>query len=116
LKAAQDALATKQASLKKVKDFVAGLERTYNEKQRFLESLNTQKETTMIQLERADKLVNGLADESQRWIESEAKLGVELINLIGNIMVSAGFVSYVGPFTADYRNSLLKGWMEFAKE
>jgi dynein heavy chain len=67
LKAAQDSLASKQAALKKVKDFVAGLERDYNEKQRFLESLNTQKETTNIQLERADKLVNGLADEALRW-------------------------------------------------
>jgi dynein heavy chain len=67
-------------------------------------------------LDRADKLVNGLADESARWVESEQKLGVELINLIGNIMVSAGFVSYVGPFTAEYRNKLLAGWMVFAKE
>jgi hypothetical protein len=31
-------------------------------------------------------------------------------------MVSAGFVSYVGPFTADYRNDLVAGWLKFAKE
>jgi dynein heavy chain len=81
-----------------------------------LESLNTQKETTAVQLERADKLVNGLADESQRWVESEERLGVELVNLIGNMMISAGFVSYVGPFTSTYRISLLEGWMKFAGE
>lgn len=81
-----------------------------------MESLNTQKETTAVQLERADKLVNGLADESQRWVEAEERLGVELINLIGNMMISAGFVSYVGPFTAVYRSRLLEGWMKFAAE
>jgi dynein heavy chain len=57
-----------------------------------------------------------LADESQRWVEAEERLGVELINLIGNIMISAGFISYVGPFTATYRKDLLEGWMKFAAD
>jgi len=116
LKVAQDALAVKQAALKKVKDFVAGLEREYNEKLSFLESLNQKKATTELQLERADKLVGGLAGEAVRWKASEERLGIDLVNLVGNIMIAAGYVSYVGPFTAPFRKGLMDYWMKTAVE
>lgn len=106
----------KQAALQKVKDFVAGLEREYNEKLNFLESLNTKKATMELQLERADKLVSGLAGEAVRWEEAEKRLGVDLINLVGNIMIASGYISYVGPFTAPFRKSLMEHWMKFAIE
>jgi dynein heavy chain len=41
---------------------------------------------------------------------------VDLVNLIGNIILAAGYISYVGTFTAKYRDSLLKEWMNFCKE
>lgn len=90
-----------------MKDYVAGLERTYQEKQQYLESLNTKKENTELQLVRADKLVNGLAAESLRWKDQEASLSIELVNLVGNIMIAAGYISYVGPFTANFRKDLI---------
>ncbi len=39
-------------------------------------------------------------------------LEVDLINLIGNVILAAGFISYVGTFTMKYRDSLLKEWMK----
>ena len=116
LKVAQDGLKVKQDALKKVKDFVAGLERDFNEKQTFLESLNTKKANTELQLERADKLVSGLAGEAVRWKEAEARLAIDLVNLVGNILIAAGYVSYVGPFTATFRKSLIDRWMKKAIE
>lgn len=41
-------------------------------------------------------------------------LEVDLVNLVGNILLAAGYISYVGPFTAKYRDRLLKQWMAFA--
>jgi len=35
-------------------------------------------------------------------------LEVDLVNLVGNIILAAGYISYVGPFTAKYRDRLLK--------
>ena len=32
--------------------------------------------------------------------------------MTGNILLSAGYISYVGTFTANFRNSLLKDWMQ----
>jgi len=34
--------------------------------------------------------------------------------LVGNIILAAGYISYVGPFTSKYRDDLLKKWMKFA--
>jgi len=60
--------------------------------------------------------VVGLADEAQRWRETVAVLEVDLVNLVGNILLAAGYISYVGPFTMGYRTRLLKSWMEFFKK
>jgi dynein heavy chain len=58
-------------------------------------------------------LVGGLADEALRWKETVGVLEVDLVNLVGNILLGAGYISYVGPFTSGYRNDLLKKWQKF---
>ena len=60
-------------------------------------------------------MVVGLADESKRWAASVKVLEVDLVNLIGNIILAAGYISYVGTFTAKYRDHLLKDWMKFCQ-
>ena len=70
--------------------------------------MTKQKETIEVQLGRAEKLVVGLADEAERWSQTVKVLEVDLVNLVGNIVLAAGYISYVGPFTAKYRDNLLK--------
>lgn len=110
LKIAQDELRGKQASLQKVKDLIRTLQTNYNKSLRTLEELNAQKKKIEVQLIRAEKLVVGLADEATRWTETVKVLEVDLVNLVGNIVLAAGYISYVAPFTAKYRDSLLSGW------
>ena len=81
-----------------------------------LEDLNTQKNTTELQLGRAEKLVNGLHDESLRWAQAIKVLEKQLGNLTGNVLLAAGYISYVGTFTQNYRNRLLKSWMKHLTE
>lgn len=76
-----------------------------------LKQLNDDKAKIEVQLGRASKLVVGLADESKRWTQTVSVLEVDLINLIGNIILAAGFISYVGTFTMKYREQLLTEWM-----
>jgi len=78
--------------------------------------LNRQKETTEIQLQRAEKLVNGLADEAIRWGQAIVILEKELVNLMGNMVLAAGYISYVGTFTQEYRQNLLNQWMDYMRE
>lgn len=58
-------------------------------------------------------MVVGLAGESKRWAATVKILEVDLVNLIGNIILAAGYISYVGTFTAKYREGLLHDWMKF---
>ena len=57
-------------------------------------------------LDLANRLVNGLADENVRWKNNVVTFQQEKITMIGNSLVSAAFVSYIGPFSAGFRNNL----------
>ena len=116
LKIADAELSQKKASLKKVQDEVAALNANLERSKMKLKQLNDDKAKIEVQLQRANKLVIGLADESKRWTETVKILEVDLINLIGNIILAAGFISYVGTFTAKYREHLLSEWMKVCKE
>lgn len=64
------------------------------------------------QLDLANRLVNGLADENVRWTNDVARFKKEKVTMIGNSLVSASFVSYIGPFSADFRLELWETtWM-----
>ena len=61
-------------------------------------------------LERAGKIIGGLAGEKQRWTDTVARLGNELDYLVGNCLIAAGMVAYSGAFTAQYRAQLEEEW------
>lgn len=41
-------------------------------------------------MDRAFRLINGLADEKERWIETVAKYEAGLVNLVGDILLCSG--------------------------
>lgn len=45
------------------------------------------------------QLINGLSDERVRWQETVENLQHMLDNIVGDVLVAAGFVAYLGPFT-----------------
>ena len=57
-------------------------------------------------LDLANRLVNGLADENVRWRANVETFKHEKLTMIGDALVSAAFVSYIGPFSFKFRNSL----------
>jgi len=52
--------------------------------------------------------VNGLADENTRWANNVIQFKDERVTMIGDALVSAAFVSYIGPFSYLFRNRLWK--------
>ncbi|CAN0070748.1 unnamed protein product [Sphacelaria rigidula] len=62
-------------------------------------------------LERADKLVNGLAGEFVRWQASIGTFESMIERLVGDSLIAAAFLSYAGTFDTVYRNTLVAGWM-----
>ena len=58
---------------------------------------------TQKRLERAEKLTVGLASEHVRWKENVALLDDRLEKLVGDVFLSAGAISYYGPFSGTFR-------------
>jgi dynein heavy chain len=64
-------------------------------------------------LDLAQRLVIGLADENVRWRKNVEVYKGESLTMIGNALLSAAFVSYIGPFSQKYRNGLWRDtWIE----
>ena len=65
-----------------------------------------------VRLTNADKLVGGLGSEEARWAATVDELNVSFTNLVGDVLASAGTVSYLGPFTAPFRARIVTQWRE----
>eukprot|EP01062_Namystynia_karyoxenos_P078362 TRINITY_DN805_c0_g2_i2.p1 TRINITY_DN805_c0_g2~~TRINITY_DN805_c0_g2_i2.p1 ORF type:complete len:4436 (+),score=1940.78 TRINITY_DN805_c0_g2_i2:809-13309(+) len=113
---AQAALAEKQKAKQEADDRVAALQAELDEKKRKGKELQDQFEDTSAKLERALKLVKGLASEKGRYREQSEILGGVFKNIPGDVILSAGQIAYLGPFTNKYRGVLLAGWMKLCKE
>ncbi|KAG5177491.1 dynein heavy chain and region D6 of dynein motor-domain-containing protein [Tribonema minus] len=64
------------------------------------------------QLSNAGRLLGGLGGEGARWTETVAGLEGALERLAGDVLVAAGAVSYLGPFTSAFRARLTATWVE----
>merc|ERR1711871_1024070 len=81
--------------------------------QQKLKDLADQEEITQGQLKRAHQLIDSLASEKTRWQGESERLNGDLRNLIGNMVLSAGCIAYLGPFTSEFRDQMTKEWTGF---
>ena len=56
-----------------------------------------------VKLERAEKLIGGLGGEKIRWTETAQQLKDAYTHLVGDMIISAAIIAYLGPFTSAYR-------------
>ncbi|XP_078481026.1 dynein axonemal heavy chain 1-like isoform X3 [Ciona intestinalis] len=110
LAATQKILDAAKSKLAEVEDGIATLQEKYTQCVNKKEELEMKCNQCEERLVRADKLINGLADEKIRWHETVTSLDHMIANIIGDVMVSAGFVAYLGAFTGEYRHDLLLDW------
>ena len=119
LKAAQDALKKKQAALKEaeqklqvVLDKVQALKDKYEHSTSKKKALEDELADLEAKLQRAEKLVNGLAGEKTRWEQSIGRYEEQIEALPGDVVIAAAFMSYAGPFPSEYRDALVaKTWL-----
>ena len=108
-------LAEKRAVLKEVEERVAALQRKYEDSLKQRDDLEKQINNTQVRLARAEKLVTGLGGEQSRWTSTAEAYEVDMVNLVGDMVIGAGCVAYMGPFTAEYRQALISGWAKHAR-
>ena len=67
-------------------------------------------------MSRSKKLIDALQYEGKRWEQSQDKKEEELKNLMGNMIMSAGLIAYLGALDSDSRKKSLNSWLELLHE
>ncbi|KAM9335593.1 LOW QUALITY PROTEIN: dynein axonemal heavy chain 2 [Symphorus nematophorus] len=112
----QGALAEAQSKLREVGEKLDQLKKQHREKLDTKENLRKKSEEMEVKLDRADKLVTGLAGERIRWEERVVGLEENMGYLVGDCLLAASFLSYMGPFLSNYRDELLAIWMKEVRD
>ena len=108
-------LAEAKSKLDAVNKKLAGLEASLNAAVAKKDDLARKSDECNVKLGRAGKLIGGLGGEKIRWIATVEKLGVDLNHIVGDVLVSAGSVAYLGAFTAGYRKAMVDEWNALLK-
>lgn len=99
--------------VRKLNEKMKLLEKKLDEAKEQLRIVEEQKEQYQNKLTAAGKLVTGLAGENKRWSENVCVLEKEKFTVMGDSLLAAKFVSYIGPFTANFRYQLWhENWMK----
>lgn len=104
---AKKALEKEERALKKIEQQINELNDKY--KVALDERIKLQQETSLLQrrLIAADKLISGLSSENVRWKKELENLHSGFDLIVGNCLLSAGFLSYNGPFSFEFRNKMV---------
>lgn len=54
----------------------------------------------------------GLGGEKIRWTEQSQQFKAQIVELVGNVLLATGFLSYCGPFNQEFRTHLIKNVWE----
>lgn len=100
----------KRAQLKEVEDKLEELNNQLRAMQAKKAQLEADVDLCSKKLVRAEKLIGGLGGEKTRWTHVCAELKVSYTNLTGDVMLSSGFIAYLGAFTAPFRASATDDW------
>ena len=61
----------------------------------------------MRKLDLAKRLVNALASNGEMWDIAVAQMTADKELLVGDVLLASAFISYVGPFTKEFREVLM---------
>jgi dynein heavy chain len=97
-----------QQQLKEVTDRLDVLSATFMKATEEKNAVEREAAACLNRLSLAERLVNGLSSENDRWELEVEKLNVQLGTLVGDTLLASAFVSYIGAFSAPLRLSLWK--------
>ncbi|PAA47942.1 hypothetical protein BOX15_Mlig003862g8 [Macrostomum lignano] len=116
LKSNMEILAQKQGELRAVQDKLAQLKQRLEDAQNEKARLEMEVDLCAKKLDRAKKLIGGLGGEKDRWDQAAKNLQSIYDNLLGDVLISAGVIAYLGPFTMIYRSQTTNEWVKLCKE
>lgn len=107
LSEAEENLASAEAELAEVKALKERLNAKYNDAMGKKTVLEENAAKTKKKMDQANKLINSLGDNKVRWIAKANGFKLQKQQLVGDVAKACAFVSYCGPFNAEFRAKLL---------
>eukprot|EP00327_Prymnesium_parvum_P015479 CAMPEP_0113272674 /NCGR_PEP_ID=MMETSP0008_2-20120614/23450_1 /TAXON_ID=97485 /ORGANISM="Prymnesium parvum" /LENGTH=4484 /DNA_ID=CAMNT_0000122153 /DNA_START=48 /DNA_END=13502 /DNA_ORIENTATION=+ /assembly_acc=CAM_ASM_000153 len=106
LKSANAKLAKAQAELDAVQAELDAMQQQFDEALANKQRLQDDADATQKRMDAANRLIGGLAGERKRWGEQSEAFADEIRRLAGDVAMACAFISYVGPFNAEFRERL----------
>eukprot|EP01064_Diplonema_japonicum_P003207 TRINITY_DN1209_c2_g1_i1.p1 TRINITY_DN1209_c2_g1~~TRINITY_DN1209_c2_g1_i1.p1 ORF type:complete len:4214 (+),score=1112.95 TRINITY_DN1209_c2_g1_i1:49-12642(+) len=111
LKVVQDALSVTRKKLDAVETKIAELQSNFDAAISKQKDLQAEVAQTEARLDRAGRLIDGLSGEKSRWIDLVSMYESQEENVLGDVLIASGYVAYLGPYTAEYRQSIALRWI-----
>jgi dynein heavy chain len=105
----------KKRAMQAVEDELSSLNADLNSAKQRKKELEDESDSCTTKIGRANDLLDGLGGERQRWGESADRLGEIYEKLTGDVLLSAGVLAYLGPFTAVFRQKQMAAWLASLK-
>ncbi|OAF69480.1 Axonemal beta dynein heavy chain 5, partial [Intoshia linei] len=103
LNAANDELQEAQSQLAEKQKEQDAVQAEYDEAMGAKQSLEDDAERCRRKMNTATELISGLAGEKERWTQQSIEFKSQIVQLIGDVLITASFLSYSGPFNQDFR-------------
>jgi len=103
----QNLLEQSKTELTSIQQRIESLRIEYELKMKEKDTLQRDAEKTAMFLDRATKLLDGVAEKRMIWDRTANELKENLENLLGNSLLACAFLSYMGPFLSDYREEIV---------
>uniref|UniRef100_A0A1B0D1E5 Uncharacterized protein n=1 Tax=Phlebotomus papatasi TaxID=29031 RepID=A0A1B0D1E5_PHLPP len=107
-----DSLNIKLEQLSSAEVSLADLQSHHDAKQEEFRLLQNEFEASTKKLQRANELINTLESEKDGWKDIADRLEASFDKVTGDIIISSGIVSYMGAFPVEFRQKLLKMWLD----
>jgi dynein heavy chain len=115
LKEVEAKLEVLQTGLKELMDKLAKLDADFTASVEKKDALAAKAEDCKVKMDRADRLLGGLGGEKVRWQQTVVKLGEQMTCVVGDAIVAAGGIAYLGAFVASYREQQESYWQDQLK-
>ncbi|CAK9814005.1 Dynein axonemal heavy chain 7 [Anthophora quadrimaculata] len=67
-------------------------------------------------LHKAENLMTSLGGEKNRWIQFAENLKTNYDNLIGDVVLTSGIISYIAPYNIVFRDQILEQWKQYTED
>lgn len=105
LSIAEELLMEKEAALKVVREM-------YESAMKKKQDLADAAEKCRFRMSTASQLISGLGGEKVRWTEQSHTFKTQVTQLVGDVLLCVGFLSYSGPFNQAFRTKLMTSWVK----